>query len=102
MNNYGLTKGDLEEMNHIFKSHPDVQKSLIFGSRAMGTFKRGSDVDLCLQGDHLSMKTVSEIHYQLEEETELPYFFDIVRYDSKLNPELKAHIDRAGIIIYEK
>lgn len=66
----------------------------------MGTYQRGSDIDIALKGRKLTSSICSHIHFELEEETLLPYFFDITDYQSIKNEKLKEHIDRVGKIIY--
>jgi len=60
------------------------------------THKRGSDVDLAIK-DNLSNDQVREIEYWLNEETLLPYYFDLVLYNDKLDSQLREHIDRVGL-----
>lgn len=98
---FGLTKEALDKIINVLKSFPEVKKALVFGSRALGTYKRGSDIDIALYGKDLE-QVIVKISYQLNEEIALPYFFDIVDYYSLTKQELKEHIDRIGITFYSK
>jgi predicted nucleotidyltransferase len=98
---FGLTPSDLAVIQQTIAQFSEVKKAFIFGSRAKGTYERGSDVDIALMGNNLE-KIVRSIHYQLEEETRLPYFFDVVDYSTLTNVDLKAHIDRVGKLIFER
>ncbi len=94
----GLLKGDLEIITTIIRSMPGITKVVVFGSRAKGTQMPGSDVDLavwCSSSDH-----AIALSGKLNDETLLPYIFDVISYDDISNEALKAHINRVGIIIY--
>ncbi len=97
--NFGLADIDLADIRHVLSRYPNVKKVLVFGSRAMGNFKPGSDVDLALVGD-LDFETVRRIHGDLNERTLMPYFFDVLDYNALQNPALKKHIDEFGLPIY--
>lgn len=98
---FGLTKKDIEVIREVIQNFPEVERAVIFGSRAMGNHKRGSDVDLAIMGKHGS-KVVSKISGILNEETFLPYNFDIVYYGTLGSQELKEHIDLEGKILYQR
>jgi predicted nucleotidyltransferase len=79
-----------------------VERAYIFGSRAKGNFKNGSDVDLALKGDKLDFDTLSKISYFLNEETNMPYKFDVLNYHAVKEPDLLIHIDRVGIEVFRQ
>ena len=97
---FGLTKHDTEVIVQTLASFAEVEEAVIFGSRAMGHAKRGSDVDLALKGKRLDRTTVTHVKFVLDEELPLPYFFDVVHYDSLTNTALKAHIDDKGKVLF--
>jgi len=82
------------------KEHSEVQEALLFGSRAMGNYKKGSDVDIALKGKKLNWKVVSDISAELNERLPLPYFFDVVNVDSVEEQGVKDHIDQFGVPIF--
>ena len=100
MNDFGLRESDLEIILAILKEFPQVQEAIIFGSRAKGNHRNGSDLDIALKGPDLNLEISSSISYRLNEETILPYKFDILDYKSIHNSELTSHIDRIGKTIY--
>jgi uncharacterized protein len=100
MNDFGLRESDLEIVLAILKEFPQVQEAIIFGSRAKGNHRNGSDLDIAVKGPDLNLEIVSTISYRLNEETSLPYKIDILDYKSIHNPELKGHIDRIGKLVY--
>jgi predicted nucleotidyltransferase len=98
--NLGLRKGDLKYIISAVEKFEEIEKALIFGSRAMGNYKRGSDVDLAIIGEKINFDTVSRLHAILEDESPMPYFFDVVDYSHLDHQELKEHIGRMGKIIF--
>lgn len=99
MNNIGLSHDELQLLLHVFGLHPEIQKVVLFGSRAKGTYRKNSDIDLAVWG------TQNELYIALLaqelDELPLPYKFDIQAYDAIVNPDLRNHIDRVGIVIYK-
>jgi len=103
MNNLlGLRETDLENIISILQSESSVEKAFIFGSRVKGINKNGSDVDIALVGEKLNHNTIVQISYLLNEETLMPYKFDVLNYNTINNKELLSHIDRVGKLIYSK
>jgi uncharacterized protein len=99
---FGLKDGDIKTIRDILAKHSEVEKAFVFGSRAKGNYKNGSDVDIALKGEKITFKTISDINYELNEETLMPYGFDILNYHTIQNPDLVVHIDRVGVCFYEK
>ena len=99
-NRFGLLDTDIETIVRTLSKFTKVEQAYIFGSRAKGNFKSGSDVDIALKGSELDFDTLSQISYLLNEETPLPYKFDIFNYNSINEPALQEHIDRIGIEFY--
>ncbi len=100
-NKFGLLESDMTSMVEVISNHQQVDQAFIFGSRAKGNF-RASDVDLALKGKNLDFETVSKISYILNEETLMPYKFDVVYYHRIQEPELIDHIDRVGIEVFNR
>ena len=95
----GLTDVTLQKIRHVLMLFSEIEKACIFGSRAKATFKLGSDIDIALFGEKISPKILREVIYQLNEETTMPYFFDIVHYESLNNEVLVAHINEFGLYV---
>ena len=95
----GLSQKELEILKEVFKKFENIKEVILFGSRALGKHRPSSDIDLAIKGN-VDINTLSKLKYILEEETTLPYFFDIVIYDNLENQELKKHIDGFGKIVY--
>lgn len=97
----GLSKAELETLRAVFARFPQIEEVVLFGSRALGLHRPSSDVDLAIKGKLVTLDTLAKLRYTLEEETNLPYFFDVVVYDKVENVELKGAIDMAGESIYK-
>jgi predicted nucleotidyltransferase len=99
--NIGLDNSDLENIKAILASIPEVEKAIVYGSRAKGGYREGSDVDLCLVGQQLNLSLLNTISQKIDS-LNLPYIFDISAYHQLSNPELIDHINRVGIIIFSR
>lgn len=97
---FGLRESDLNYIVNSVSSHKEIEKAVIFGSRAMGNYRPGSDIDIAIYGTRISHDTVSSLWAMLNEYGPLPYFIDIVDYTHLSHVGMKEHIDRAGIVIH--
>lgn len=98
---FGLKDNDYKLIKNVFHSISKIEEVIVFGSRAMGTEKPGSDVDLALKGNDITLNDILKLKHQLEE---LPiiYDFDVINYHTINTPALTEHIDRHGILFYKK
>ncbi len=69
---FGLKQTDIDAIHSILQAHPNVEKAFIYGSRAKGTFKPGSDIDLCLFGSRLDLSELLRIDREIDDLL-LPY-----------------------------
>ncbi len=99
---YGLLESDLRHIIDAVETLPEIDQLILFGSRAKNTYQPGSDVDLAIKGTSVTYNTVLHLGDLLNEQKPLPYFFDVVDYQSIQEPELIAHIDRVGIVIFDR
>lgn len=95
----GLKENEIAQLKHCFSRFKEIEKGILFGSRAMGNYKNGSDVDIVLVGDKINHKTITQIVNALEE-TVMPYEFDMLIFNSIKNEELIKHIEQFGVEIY--
>ena len=100
-NRFGFKIGDLDLIITVIQKYPQIEQAIVFGSRAKGNYKTGSDVDIALKGD-IDWEIVSNLNNDLNEETTLPYMFDVLDYNSIDNIALREHIDRIGVVFYER
>ena len=98
---YGLKEEVISKLKLIFSKYENIEKVIIYGSRAMGNYRNGSDIDLCFFGEDLSLDTL----YKVEEDIEdllLPYLFDMSIYSHIDNEGLIDHINRIGVGFYKR
>ena len=97
----GLSAATLQTIGAVLARFPQIDQALLYGSRAKGNFKPGSDIDLTLQGPALTQSVLGDIEEALDDLL-LPYEIDLSIYEQLGNPELAAHIDRVGQPLYKK
>ncbi|OGT16765.1 MAG: hypothetical protein A3I12_04600 [Gammaproteobacteria bacterium RIFCSPLOWO2_02_FULL_38_11] len=96
----GLSKKTLEKINTVFQQHPEIKTVRLFGSRAIGNYRKNSDIDLALTGK-LNDQLLNRIYHELDE-LPLPYLFDVKIYSQISHAGLKKHIKFFGKEIYSK
>ena len=99
---FGLLEKDINYITNTLSKFSEIDSGIIFGSRAIGNYKKGSDIDLALVGKNITNSTLFSVSDYLNEVYPIPYFFDIVHYDNLSNDNLKKHIDSYGKVIYSK
>lgn len=99
--NSGLSERAIAQIRAVFSNHPEVEKVILYGSRAKGNYKPGSDIDLTLLGTELTLAIVEQIQSELEEGP-LPYRFDLSIFSQITHSDLIEHIQRVGVVFYEK
>ena len=97
----GLSPDTVTGIQQVFARFPQVEKAVLYGSRAKGNFKPGSDIDLSLFGDGINVDVLADIANALDDLL-LPYVIDLSAYSMLDNPELIDHIDRLGLDFYTK
>ncbi len=98
---FGLPPATLEKLISVFAQHSAIASVLIYGSRAKGNYRTGSDIDLTIKGSEISFAEFMQIENQIDDLL-LPYTVDLSQYNQINNKELIEHIDRVGLEIYKK
>jgi predicted nucleotidyltransferase len=98
---FGLTERNRETLIAIFLQFTEIESVIVFGSRAKGTYHAGSDIDLAIVGSGVTEKTLAALREALEE-SDLPYFVDVIHLDALKNSSLRQHIERVGKELYSK
>jgi len=98
---YGLPQSTIQKICAVLGRYPTVEKAILYGSRAKGNYKNGSDIDLTLQGEDLSLNVVYKILDDLDELL-LPYTIDLSIFDNIGDPDVIEHIQRVGVTFYDK
>jgi predicted nucleotidyltransferase len=98
---HGLSDPTVERICEVLARFPAVRKAVLFGSRAKGTAKRCSDIDLALYGEGPDWRVLGRIEDELDDLL-LPYTFSLLRHDGQTHSEMAAHIARVGIPFYQR
>ncbi len=99
--NFGISDKRMEEVTAIFAACPEVEEVLIFGSRAKGNFRPGSDIDLALKGEKLTDDHLGKIYFALDDLL-MPQRFDLLLLGALRHEGLLGHIGRVGQVFYKK
>jgi uncharacterized protein len=98
---FGLKQSQVNAINSIFKEFGTIEKVIIYGSRAKGSHKPGSDIDLVIEGNELTFSELLSIENKIDDLL-LPYKIDLSQKNSISSEELLDHIERVGKVFYER
>lgn len=88
---YGLTDSELQELRNLFNQCKEIDRVILYGSRAKGNYKPFSDIDITLVGNELTRSHLNNLSSKLHDSS-LPYNFDISILHELKHPELLEHI----------
>ncbi|MBX2897148.1 MAG: nucleotidyltransferase domain-containing protein [Cyclobacteriaceae bacterium] len=97
--NIGLSNSVQTKINQVLANYPEVEQAVLYGSRAKGNFRAGSDIDLALRGERISFRQILSIKHQLDE-LPIPYTIDVNAFRFIDNEDLINHINRVGKVFY--
>ena len=100
MNDYGISKRTYDLLLKNFRDFPEVEQVVLFGSRAKGNYKAGSDIDLAVKGKEVTPALIFKLNNIFNERLPIPYEVDVIGYQDLDHESLRDHIDRIGILIY--
>ncbi len=98
---YGLTNKQFKLIEDTIISFSEIEKVLIFGSRAENNFKPSSDIDLAIFGKDINNDVVNKLSSQLDD-LPLPFMFDIINFKNISNLSLQHKIDVQGKLFFER
>lgn len=98
---FGLEISVIKAIQKVLEKYPEVEKAILYGSRAKGNYRAGSDIDLTLIGQNLNLTILQKIENELDD-LFLPYKIELSIYHHIQNESLLEHIKRVGKIFYEK
>ncbi len=98
---YGLSEQTIAKIVGVFACFPAIEKAMLYGSRAKGNYKTGSDIDLTLLGVALTTDLCSDVAEALDELL-LPYTIDLSIFSRLKHAELEEHIARVGVVFYQR
>jgi predicted nucleotidyltransferase len=91
----------VERIQDVLAHHPEVVRAVLFGSRAKGTARLGSDIDLALYGEGIDWRVLGRIEDELDDLL-LPYSFSLLHHGTRTDSEVAAHIARVGSPFYQR
>jgi predicted nucleotidyltransferase len=99
---YGLSDRSLETVKKLLAKYPGIRSAVLYGSRAKGSYKNGSDIDLTLHTDDAF--THADLLRLMGDfdDSDLPYMVDVSDYRKLQNENLKDHIRQVGKVLYER
>ncbi len=98
---FGLDENIINDIVRCLKKNPRIEEAILYGSRAKGNYRTGSDIDITIKGEKLTMKDIYQLNHRLDELL-TPYKFDLSIYHKINNPDLVDHINRVGVKIFRK
>ncbi len=98
---HGLADETVAQITNVLAGFPQVGQAVLFGSRAKGTYRRGSDIDLALVGDNLDWRTLGRIDSALDD-LPVPYRFSLIAFSERTDPEVAGHIRRIGVPFFKR
>lgn len=98
---YGLEKTIVDNIVNVVLSHKRAEKIVIFGSRAEGSYKETSDIDIAVFDKSWTDKDVNFVKDMLEERVTTPLKFDVVNFYTVAKESLRQNISKKGKVLYE-
>lgn len=98
---HGLPARALEQFNATFRRWPQIDRVILYGSRAKGNFRAGSDIDLCLEADTMNIAELLQLSGEIDDLL-LPWKVDLALKHTIENPDLLTHIERLGVTLYQR
>lgn len=93
---YGLPDHAISRIREVLEAHPVILGVVLYGSRATGKHRAGSDIDLCLDAPAMSLSELLRIENEIDDLL-LPWKVDLTVRQRIDNPALIDHTDRVGV-----
>ena len=101
MKKFGLEQYNIDRINHVFELYGQIDQVIIYGSRAIGNYRPGSDIDLSIKSIGLSFSDLKAVEVKIDD-LMLPYKVDISLFHRITDVDLVEHINKVGMVFYEK
>ena len=101
-NSFGLYDNSYNLILKTISDSLEIEQAIIFGSRAMGNYKKGSDIDIAIFGKKIDFEVFTKLHGELNERLPIPYFIDIINFETLTNKNLKEHILKEGKLLFKR
>ena len=99
---WGLLQRDIDAILKHLNNIEGLEKAWLFGSRALGNYKEGSDIDIAIMGTSIKRQNILQTTDILNEEEPIPFFIQIIDFNTITNKNLKEHILNKGILLIDK
>lgn len=97
---FGLSDITVSDIKSVFIKHSNVREVVIFGSRAKGNYREGSDIDLAVIADNLTYNQLMDIMIEIDD-LGLLYKVDLIDYNKNKDYPIGEHIRRVGKTFYK-
>jgi predicted nucleotidyltransferase len=101
MNVFGLKEEEEQILKSIFSKYENLNKVVVYGSRAKGTFNERSDVDLVITESNIDRPLIGQIISEINN-SNFPYLVDLQDFSKLKNQQLIEHIHRVGKVFYNR
>lgn len=98
---YGLSNHQIKKIQNVFANYKSIDKAILYGSRAKGNYRESSDIDLSIVGKTIDLEIILKVENELDDLL-LPQNIDLSIFYKIENESLIEHIERVGIVFYEK
>jgi len=98
---FGLKEKVIQQFGKVFTKYPEIESVVIYGSRAKGNYREGSDIDITIIGGQVTEDIRSRVWLDLDE-LNTPYLIDISVFHKLSSPDLVEHITRVGKTLYKR
>ena len=101
---FGLSANTITQLHSVLAQHPHIERAVVYGSRAKGNYKPGSDIDLTLhatKGAHIDYRELGNILEEIDDLL-LPYTVDLSVFEQLNSDSLREHIERVGQVLYAR
>lgn len=98
---FGLKEEIIDSIKKCLSDFEQIEEVILYGSRAKGNFRNGSDIDLTIIGEQFTLADLAQLENCIDDLL-LPYKFDISLYEHIDNKDLLDHIARVGVSFYSK
>ena len=98
---HGLSDQTIKKIVSVFETHTEIENVVLYGSRAKGNYRKGSDIDLTILGRKISLRLLQRIENELDDLL-LPYTIDVSIFTHIKNQTLLEHIERVGVVFYAR
>lgn len=96
---FGLNDDVVKQLNEILSQFKHIEV-IIYGSRALGTARDGSDIDLCIKVENNADQIMNRLYHEFDD-SYIPHKVDLSLHHEIDNPQLLEHIDSKGQLFYK-